>query len=99
MKDKSPTEPKWTMVKILKDDTDEIIEDKKFLQQTEDMQCTYEWNSYNKEEKKFLEGWAKKYALIYCAFCTSKMRTAMKDHLEFEEEIRDESLADMPKIA
>ena len=37
MKEKSPTEPKWTRVKILKDDTDEIIDEKKFLQYTEDM--------------------------------------------------------------
>ena len=57
MKDKSPTEPKWTTVKILTEGTDEIIYYKKFLQQTEDMKFTKEWNSFEKEEKKFLEEW------------------------------------------
>ena len=37
MKQKSPTEPKWKMVKILKDGTNEIIDDTKFLQQNEEM--------------------------------------------------------------
>ena len=59
MKEKSPTEPKRTRIKILKDESDEIIEDKKFLQQTEDMKFTQEWNSYKKENKKFLEEWRK----------------------------------------
>ena len=31
MKHKYPTEPKWTRVKILKDDTDEIIDEKVFF--------------------------------------------------------------------
>ena len=36
MKEMSPntTEPKWTRVKILKDDTAEIIDENKFLQYT-----------------------------------------------------------------
>ena len=92
MKEKSPTEPKRTRVKILKDDTDKIIEDKKFQQQTEDMKFTQEWNSYEKEKKKFLEEWAMTYTLIYGTFCTSEMRTAVKEHPEFENEIRDEPL-------
>ena len=92
MKDKSPTEPKWTMVKILKEGTDEIIYDKKFLQQTEDMKFTQEWNSFEKEKKKFLEEWENTYALIYGTFCTHEMRTAVKVHPEFEEKIRDEPL-------
>ena len=88
----SPTEPKWTRVKILKDDTDEIIDDKKFLQQTEDMNFTQEWNSFEKEKKKFLEEWAKTYDLICGTFCTSKMKTAIKDHPEFEEKVRDKPI-------
>ena len=42
MEEKSPTEPKWTRVKILKDDTDDIIDGKRFLQQTEDTKFTQE---------------------------------------------------------
>ena len=34
MEEKSLTEPKRTRMKILKDETEEVIEDKKFLQQT-----------------------------------------------------------------
>ena len=40
MKENSPTEPKRIRVKILKDDTDDIIDDKNFLQHTEDMKFT-----------------------------------------------------------
>ena len=90
MKQKSPIEPKWTRVKILKDDTDEIIDDTKFLQQMEDIKFIQEWNSVEKEKKKFLEEREKIYALIYSTFCTSEMKTAIKEHPEFEEKIRDE---------
>ena len=56
------------------------------------MKFTQEWNSFKKEKKKFLEEWANTYALIYGTFCTSEMRTAIKEHPEFEEKIRDEPL-------
>ena len=59
MKEKSPTEPKRKRMKILKDESYEIIENKKFLQQTEDMKFTQEWNTYEKENRKFLEEWTK----------------------------------------
>ena len=89
MKQKSPTEPKWKMVKILKDGTNEIIDDTKFLQKTEEMIFTQEENSFEKEKKKFLEEWEKTYALMYSTFCTHEMRTAVKEHPEFKEKIRD----------
>ena len=37
MKEKYPTEPKWTRVRILKDVTDEMIYEKGFLHHEEDM--------------------------------------------------------------
>ena len=77
-------------MEMLKDDTVEIIEDKQFLQKTKDMKFTQEWNSFEKEEKKFLKEWGKTYALIYGTFCTRETRTAIKEHPEFEEKIRDD---------
>ena len=56
------------------------------------MDFTQEWKIFEKEKKKFLEEWANTYALIYGTFCTSEMRTAIKEHPEFEEKIRDEPL-------
>ena len=41
---------------------------------------------------KFNEDWGKAYALIYRTYCTSEMRTAIKEDPKFETEIRDEPL-------
>ena len=38
---------------------------------------------------QFLEEWMKTYALIYGTFCTSKMKTAITEHPEFIEKVRD----------
>ena len=55
-----------------------------FKQQTEDMNFTQELNSYEKENKEFLEEWTNTYSLIHGVFCTSNTGTAVKERPEFE---------------
>ena len=87
-----PTEPKWTRVRILTDNTDDIIDEKKSRQHEEDMKYMQDWNRYEQENEWFEEDLLKTYALIYGSYCTSEMRTAIKEDPKFESEIRDEPL-------
>ena len=41
---------------------------------------------------KFAEDWTKVYGLIYRTCCTSETKAAIKEHPDFEIEIRDEPL-------
>ena len=92
MDKKSPVDPKRTRIKILKKDTEEEIDEKKFRQETVDMKFKEKWNCYEKEKGIFLEEWVKTHALIYGNFCPTEMRTTVKEHPEFEAKIRDEPL-------
>ena len=56
------------------------------------MQFTQEWNTWKKVNGKFDEDQAKTYALIYGTYCTSEMRTTIKEDPKFETDIRDEPL-------
>ena len=86
----APDEPKRVRVKI--EGTDVEKEDKVFLQSTKDIQYTQEYNTWQKVNGKFAEDWTKVYGLIYGTYCTSEMKAAIKEHPDFEIEIRDEPL-------
>ena len=86
----SPQEPKRTRIKV--EGIDAEKEEKYFEQQTCDMKFTQEWNSWQKVNGKFEEDWAKTYALIFCTYCTSEMRTTIKEDPNFERVIRDNPL-------
>ena len=62
------------------------------------MKFTQEWNTYEKVNGKFEEDWAKTYALIYGTYCTSKMRTSIKEDSKFESDIRNEPLKILDEI-
>ena len=49
-------------------------------------------NAWMKDNTRFKEDWSKTYVLIYGSFCTSEMKTAIKEDLKSESEIRDEPL-------
>ena len=93
----SPPEPTRTRVKV--EGTDVEKEEKIFIQQTCDMKFTQEWNSWQKVNGKFEEDWAKTYALIFGTYCTSEMRTAIKEDPNFESVIRDNPMEVLRVIA
>ena len=93
----APDEPKRIRVKI--EETTEEKEDKMFQQSTKDIQSTQEYNTWQKLNGKFAEDWMKVYGLIYGTYCTSEMKAAIKEHPDFEIEIRYETLKLLEEIS
>ena len=75
----APTKPKWTRVRILKDDTDDIVDEKRSLQHEEDIKYMWNHRKYIHEKKRLKENWSKTYAIIFGLPCTRAMRNAIEE--------------------
>ena len=65
---------------------------RRFFKETCNIDYTDNRKKYNQVNERFEEDWSKTYALIYGLYCTSEMRTAIKEDPKFKSEIRDEPL-------
>ena len=86
------TEPTRKRIKSKKNATEEQLADARFQQQTCDMEYRVELEEYRKKKDEFDEEWSKGYALIFYNYCSSEMRTAVKELPTFEKDIRDDPL-------
>ena len=57
----------------------------------------WSWKSIGKKDE-FDEEWSKAYALIFYNYCSSEMRTAVKELPTFEKDIRDDPLELMTAV-
>ena len=67
-------------MKIKDFDSDKVKSDELFEKHAADMKFTQLWKSYEEEEGKILEEWAKIYRLLYGMYCASKTKTEVKEH-------------------
>ena len=94
-----PTEPSRTRVKIPVGAKDDEREQLRFEQETADIKFKSKWDEYTKEKSQFDEEWSKAYSLVFQTYCTSEMKSALKELPDFESRIQDDPLEILESIS